>query len=160
MKNKKILTGALLIASLTLFKPLVFSQDDNYYKKLESMRIAFFTERLSLTSSEAEKFWPLYRDYNNRKEKINEERRSLDRYIMKNGDYLTEKEVNESMGKYLSLQKEEPILSETYNQKFLDVLPAIKVLKIYMVENQFKAYILNQIRANRPTKPGPKDRNF
>jgi hypothetical protein len=160
MRSKIIFSGMILAYNLIFFNHIAYGQAEGPMQKLESMRIAFFTERLALTSSEAEKFWPVYRDYNNRKEKINEERRSLIRYISKNGDYLSEKEINESLGKYLTLQKDETNLSEIFNQKFLEILPAKKVLKIYITENQFKAYILNQIKENRQVAPRQKGRNF
>ena len=145
---------------MIFFRSPAFGQEEPYLEKIESMRIGFFTEKLALTPDEAEKFWPVFRDYTNRKEKINVERRSLFRYIMRNGDYLSEKEVSESLEKFLSLQKEESGLTEVFNQKFLDILPPKKVLKIYMAENQFKVYILNQIKENRPLKPGQGGRGF
>ena len=160
MKNNKIITGIFIFFSMGFFMSPVFGQAEPYMERIESMRIAFFTEKLSLTPQEAEKFWPVFRDYTNRKEKINVDNRNLFRYIMRNGDYLSEKEVNESLEKHLSLQKEETELSEVFNQKFLEILPAKKVLKIYLAENQFKAYILNQIKDNRPLKPGPGGRGF
>jgi hypothetical protein len=79
---------------------------------------------------------------------------------MRNGDYLTEKEVTESLEKYLSLQKQETELTVVFNQKFLEIIPPKKVLKVYLTENLFKAYILNQIKDNRPLKPGQGGRGF
>jgi len=43
---------------------------------------------------------------------------------MKNGDFLSEQEVKESLNKFTALQKEEYSLFELYHQKFLDILPA------------------------------------
>ena len=154
MKNKKILTGILLLGVMIFFKSQAFSQAEPYLERIESMRIAFFTEKLALTPAEAEKFWPVFNDYTNRKEKINIERRNLYRYIMRNDNFLTDKEISESLEKNLSLQKEETELIVVFNQKFLDILPPKKVLKIYLAENQFKAHILNQIKENRPMRQG------
>ena len=158
MKNK-VSIRLIVFSALILFTQFAFSQAERPLEKLESMRIAFFTERLALSQVEAEKFWPVYRDFNNRKEKINEERRSLFRYVIKNMDYLTENEINEALEKHLNLQKEESNLSENFNKKFLEILPPNKVLKIYITENQFKAYILTQIRDNRQ-EGMRKGRNF
>ena len=154
MKNIKVLTGFFILAGMFLFRSPAFGQAEPYLERIESMRIAFFTEKLSLSPAEAEKFWPVFNDYTNRKEKINIDRRNLYRNIMRNENYLTEKEVTESLDKYLSLQKEETELTVVFNQKFLDILPPKKVLKIYLAENQFKAHILNQIKENRPMRQG------
>ena len=158
MKNQ-VTVRLIVFYALIFFTQFTFGQAERPLEKLESMRIAFFTERLALSPTEAEKFWPVYRDFNNRKEKINEEKRSLFRYVIKNMDYLTEKEINEALDKHLTLQKEETNLSENFNKKFLEILPPNKVLKIYITENQFKAYILTQIRDNRQDAVR-KGRNF
>ena len=34
-------------------------------KKLQALKIAFITQKLQLTSAEAEKFWPVYNQYDN-----------------------------------------------------------------------------------------------
>ena len=139
------------IFMITIFSgSLLTGQPGNYLEKIESLRITFFTERLDLTSDEASRFWPVYKDFNNRREKINEDRRILFRYVMKNTDFLTDKEINESLEKYITLQKEEAELTEVFNRKFLEILPAKKVLAVYIAENQFKAYILNQLRESLP----------
>jgi len=135
-------------------------QVQNYLEKLESLRIAFFTERLDLTPDEAEKFWPVYKDYNNRREKINEDRRMIYRNAIRNDHSLTEDEIRESLEKFINLQKEETALSEMFNQKFLEILPPRKVLRIYITENQFKAFILNEIKENRHESPVQRRRTF
>jgi len=137
------------------------SQDNEKpFEKLEQMKIEFFNQRLQLDSDESERFWPLYRDYNNRQEKINEDRRSLYRYVNKNSEYLLDNEVKELLQKLLDLEKKQSELIELYNGKFLDILPPKKVMRVYITENQFKAHILNQIRTNRPGPGQGRGRNF
>ena len=41
-------------------------------KKLKAQRVAFITERIDLTPEEAEKFWPMYNQFENDKKKIQE----------------------------------------------------------------------------------------
>jgi len=154
MKYNKVLTRLILIAAFFFICSVSSGQDEPNIERMESMRIAFFTEKLALTKTEAEKFWPVFNDYTNRKEKINADRRNLFRYIQRNGDYLSDKEVSESLEKYINLDKEDKELSEVFNQKFLEILPARKVLKIYLADHQFKVFILNRIRENRPIGPG------
>jgi len=154
MSYNIVLRGIILISGLLISGIVLCGQEIPRLERMESMRIAFFTEKLDLTKAEAEKFWPIFNDYSSRKEKISEDRRILFRYIQRNGDYLSEKEINESMEKFLNLQKDETELEEVFNKKFLEILPAKKVLKIYLADHQFKIFILNQIRKNMPIRPG------
>jgi hypothetical protein len=151
MKYKIVLIGIFT----QFLGSIVIAQPENYMEKIEAIRKDFFTDKLELTSDEAAKFWPIYKDFNNRREKINEDRRILFRYINRNSDFLTDKEIDESLEKYINFQKEETLLTEQFNKKFLEILPPKKVLRIYITENQFKAYILNQIRENRPANGLP-----
>ena len=128
---------------------------ENRLERFQAQKIAFFTDRLQLTPAEAEKFWPVYNDYNSRKDRLDEETRSLMRYVMRNADNMSAKEINDSMGKYLQLQEQGHQLFLEYHKKYLEILPPEKVLKIYITETQFKTVLLNQIRENRPLRaPG------
>jgi hypothetical protein len=129
----------------------VFAQHGNSrYERVQAQKIAFFTERLQLTSSEAEKFWPVYNDYQNRKNKIANERRTLTQYFVENSENMSDKEISESLDKFIQLQKKETELLETYNEKFKQILPDEKVMKIYITEFQFKNWLLKQLRSNHP----------
>ena len=46
-------------------------------EKLNTYKIGFFTKKLNLTSSEAEKFWPVYNEYQKQKNQIQLEKIKL-----------------------------------------------------------------------------------
>jgi len=51
---------------LLIMMPMaVFAQDRQQDRKdkIETMHIAYLSEKLNLTSGEAEKFWPVYNEY-------------------------------------------------------------------------------------------------
>ena len=39
--------------------------DDTRAEKIQSLKIAFITQKLQLTPDEAQKFWPVYNQYDN-----------------------------------------------------------------------------------------------
>jgi len=141
------LSPALLILTLFLgFADKAFAQKSD---KLEAEKVAFFTRELSLTKTEAERFWPIYNDFSNRKDRINRDRKVLYEYIATNKDNMSDAEVQDALTKFILYQNQETILIESYHKKFLEILPPKKVMLIYVTENQFKVYILRQIRDNR-----------
>ena len=123
--------------------------------RIQAQMVAYLTSELSLTPQEAEKFWPVYNDYTNRKNKLDEESKTIMKYITRNSDNLSDKEINESMEKFLQLQEQIHKLFLDYHQQYLQILPPKKVMKIYITENQFKAVLLNQIRENRQPVRAP-----
>jgi hypothetical protein len=117
--------------------------------RLQQEKMSFFNEKLQLTKAESEKFWPVYNDYQNRRDKITRDRNNLLIYFDSNKDNLSENETHELINKYIAFQKDETMLLETYTKRFMEFLPAQKVMRIFLVELEFKKWLLDQLRENR-----------
>ena len=115
-------------------------------ERFNAQRIAFFTERLQLTPEEAEKFWPLYNEYQDEKSKIIEKRRELTRNLLDNQGTLSDDKVEELGDEYVATVLEEAELLMTYHARFKEVLPPRKVPRVYHTETQFKNFLLRQIQ--------------
>jgi len=121
-------------------------------EKIQARKIAFFTEKLQLTPAEAEKFWPVYNEYSQKKNRINLERNKLTKYYLENEKNLSEKKTAGILDQFIGFQKQETVLLETYTEKFREFLPESKVLNIYITEIQFKRWLLAQTIQPRPNK--------
>ena len=149
VRQQKILSGILSLIIFLGFSGNISAQNNPKKDNLETEKVAFFTRELKLTKAEAERFWPVYNDFSNRKDKINRDRKVLYEYIANNIENMTELEVQDALTKFITYQSQETTLIDNYNKKFLDILPPKKVLMIYVAENQFKVYLLKQIRDTR-----------
>lgn len=96
-------------------------------EKIQSLKIAFITERLQLTSSEAQKFWPIYNDY--------------------------EKEISKQWQAYENggipvLDNEEKLLKVKlkYRSSFEKVLGKDKVNKFYLAEQDFRGVLIHSLQ--------------
>jgi len=125
-------------------------------ERLNAHKIAFFTQKLQLTTDEAEKFWPVYNAYqkektNNQKSKIN-----LESKFRLEHDSLSEKEMEDMSDEYINYIKKDADLSEDYHQKFKKVLPINKVMSLYQAENLYKAMLLRQLRNQQQKNNKPR----
>ena len=127
----------------------VSSQNYEKIQELQAQKVGFFTKKLQLTTKEAQEFWPVYNDYQAQKNKIIQDRRSATRYYINNHNNLSGKKVEEVTEKFISLIKEESDLLLAYHAKFNKVLPINKVMNIYIAEEQFKTFLLRQLRNRR-----------
>jgi hypothetical protein len=118
-------------------------------ERIKAQKVAFITRSVNLTSKEAQVFWPVYNEYDQKRNSILSERRNAFTYFNQNEAKLSEKETDEIISTFVRLQKEESSLFEEYNAKFLKILAAKKVMKLYVAEVEFKNYLLKQIRENR-----------
>jgi hypothetical protein len=142
----------LLLTAMNLgAQPKQVEKQDN----LQQQKVSFFTENLKLTPTESAQFWPVYNDFQNRRDKITRDRNTLLKYFESNKTNLTEAEATDLIGKYLAFQQEETRLLESYTKKFQEFLPAKKVMRIYIVELEFKKWLLENLRQNK-TQASPR----
>ncbi len=117
---------------------------------IESMKIAFLTTKLDLTPEEAQKFWPVYNQYNDKLQELRKKRRQDEREAKKNFDELSDKEVEQAIDNDLAFRQKELDLQKEYNTKFKSVLPIKKVSKLYATEEQFKRVLLDKLKDKQP----------
>ena len=137
---KRILS--ILIFSFLLFSgQLLFAQSEK--DKVEALRIAFISKRVELTAAEAEKFWPVYNEYNDKLKAI---KKNLRQSYRKKAETLNEKEAEELY--YLDLQSKqaETDVHKVYSEKIKTIIGVKKVVRLRVAEEEFKREIINSIR--------------
>jgi hypothetical protein len=149
MKRRVEFLTILLIIS---FSQVLGQNPDR--EKLNAYKIAFFTKRMNLTSQEAEKFWPVYNELQDKKFRIQEERHLLNRSFNQNKDVMTDKELTEAGDRYIALEVQEATLGQEYHNRFKEILPPIKIIRMYQSENQYKLQLLNELQDRKPPVRG------
>jgi Spy/CpxP family protein refolding chaperone len=150
MKTNKRLFATLLFA-LCIFSGAAFSQESNNdgpdrKENIESMKIAFITKKLDLTPQEAQQFWPVYNQYNDKAKELRKKRRQEGREARLNFDELSDKEVEQVISNDMAYRQKELDLQKEYHEKFKSVLPIKKVAKLYAAEEQFKIVLINKLK--------------
>lgn len=144
----------LLAGSLTL------SAQDNrpMRENVESMKIGFITERLSLSPEEAQKFWPVYNQFNEELDKARMNRRNSMKDAKENMDEMTDAEAEKIVDNELAMRQEELDIQKKYHPKFKQVLSAKKVAKLYRSEEDFKRKLLEMLKNRQENKRQGPDR--
>jgi Skp family chaperone for outer membrane proteins len=154
MKTKLL----FLIAGLSLMLlPLQTSAQERSADRIKAIKVAYITERLSLTPEEAEVFWPVYNEFENRKMEINHSKREIGEKFSKNQESLSDAEINKMLDEGNKLNKEEADLIIQFDKKFREILPPAKVMKLYIAEVQFRNYLINKFREQHPRHDNNKD---
>jgi hypothetical protein len=136
----------LPIAFLAISSPLSAQETEEKNDKIQALKVAFLTERIDLTSKEAQVFWPIYNEYQDKKDKISAQRRTTREYYKQNALTISDKEATDILNKFVSIEQQDINLFVEYNEKFKQVLPAKKVMQLYIAENQFKAWLISKLR--------------
>jgi hypothetical protein len=117
----------ILIIILGSFS-FVSAQNGQRAEKVQELKIAFITQKLQLTSAEAEKFWPVYNSYENEIKQL--------RATNKNGDVLDNEQ------KLLDIRKK-------YKPSFEKVLGAQRANDLYNVERDFRNVLIRRLKDQR-----------
>ncbi len=147
--------NVLIIISMLFASGIAFSQgsiDDmpplkkKIVAKIEAQKIAFITRILELTPEEAQKFWPLYNEYQAKEKELRPD------FKKKRPKNITEKEANELIDSFFENEQKRLNLTKNYYNKFKMVLPATKVVKLHFAERRFKEELLKRIKERRDKK--------
>ena len=145
----------LAIALIFLTSFSAFGQNEKSVREqIQTEKIAFFTEKIGLTLEEAEKFWPIYNAYWNKKNELIRKRKERMSYYLKHSESMSDQELRQLADEYVNYRLQKAQLLNEYHQKFKKILPIEKVMRIYMADYDFKSYLLKKLK-----NTGEKERN-
>ena len=136
-----------IVLVLFIFSFGAFAQNREAMKKIESARIALITERLGLSPEQAEKFWPVYRQYNLERREIRQEfREARNGLDIKN---LTEEESQMLVQKSLEMKQKELNLEKEYSGRLAKVISTQQLFRLKNAEKDFQQMLLKRIQDQR-----------
>lgn len=120
------------------------AQDPKVRDKIQAARVAYITDQLALTPEEAEKFWPIYREFSEKRKEIRQQMRDSKRNPDPNK--TTEQIEKELVDKQFDVKQEELNLEKDYSGRLLKVISAQKLRTLPDAERRFRQMILEQIQ--------------
>lgn len=153
---KRVIIFLLIILTFPVIRS---SAQNSNLEKLNDYKIAFFTKKLNLTSSEAEKFWPVYNEYQSQRNSLQLDKIKLNRNFNLNERTLSDQQLEEMGDKYVDYLVQESNLAVDFHKKLKEILPPVKVLRYYQAENQYKIQLLNELQNAKQQRLRP-GRNY
>ncbi len=129
---------------------------DGKHQKIKALKIAYITEKLALTPSEAEKFWPIYNKYDYKFHDLRmKERNEIFQKLRGGVDKLSDAEANALIDTSLSIESEELALRKQMISELRGVISPKKIIILKKTEDDFKRELLDRYRNSKGEK-GPK----
>lgn len=145
MNNLKIVMVVVALFTSTVFN----AQRGQDHEKIKSLKVAFITEKLDLSTKEAQAFWPIYNDYQEEREALRQKERTQIKGKIKEANELTEKEAKDLLEKYLRFEEEEEELDKAFLKEVSKVISSKKTLLLLRSEEEFKRQLIKQYRQKR-----------
>lgn len=122
-------------------------QDPQVQEKIKNLRIAYISDKLGLTPDQAEKFWPVYREFSDQRRGIRQEMIEARKQIKTDNPDPAKQEELVKLG--LTLKQRELDLEKTYSERLLRVISAQQILNLRKAEGDFQRIILEQVQQRR-----------
>lgn len=116
-------------------------QMDLLREKARADKKLVVAEALALTESEAKAFWPVYNAYQSDMVGHYDKMLQLIDRFAKAYDSMTDDTAMKLLNDYLALEASHVALLKSYVPRFQKVLPALKVARLYQVENKMRALV-------------------
>jgi hypothetical protein len=133
------------------------SQDTNIRAYVELLRAdvktkktAILTELMQLSDEQAEKFWPIYRDYDYELQTLNDRKLAGIQEYAKNYQSMTDQKADELANLALDLEYQRNYIKGYYYEKIRDQLGGIIAARFLQIENQMLMVLDLQISSSLP----------
>lgn len=136
----KLLTVIMLVSASSLLAqpgPGRNPRDPQARERIRAAHAAYLTQRLELTPSEAEKFWPVYREYNEKRRALREQVRTA------RSEGADDKKL---LDLDLKTKEQELALEKEYTARFEKIISAEKLLKLRQAEADFRELLFRQVQ--------------
>lgn len=144
MKKIILLNVVILFLGMAAYAQKPTTEYDK--EKLEAARVAFITNRLDLKPEQAEKFWPLFNQYNEERRKMMGKVSTLNRESMQE---LTETRAKEIIQKRFSIQQQLLAREKLFMDEITKVISPQQAIKLGGVNREFTRQVYQRHRGGR-----------
>lgn len=146
---KKVIS---ILCALALFAGFAFAQNpqrgqgnrhgrggEGWRERVRAEKVAFLTEQIDLTESEAQVFWPIYNQLQNeQRESFEAVRKAYEAMEKGVNEGKTGKEMEKLVEAYVDAKDKNEGIETKYLNKLMKALPAEKVARYYVAEEKFR----------------------
>ena len=125
--------------------------------KIEALKVGFITQELNLTASEAEKFWPLYNEMEDKMKEARQTCRKINHEMRDSEDKISNEDAKKKLNTLFENDQKELDLKKEYSEKYIKIIGEKRTLKLLSLEHEFRRVLLERLK-DRKDGPPPHDR--
>lgn len=116
-------------------------------QRLENARIAYITDKLALTPEQAQRFWPLFNEFTEKRREL----RRQTRFNLRNQDFSTmsDKDIRTALDDQFKLRQGEINLEKEYIDRFAKVISLRQVAQLLQAERDFTKELIQRLDDRR-----------
>ena len=123
------------------------------WERIKALKVSFITERIDLTEKEAQQFWPVYNEYENKINKIRyREIKSIRREIRDNIETLTDERAKALLNALNDAENKLHALEAEFPKKLSGIISSKKIILLKIAEDDFKRKMLEEFKRRKKEK--------
>ena len=119
-------------------------RDPKAKEKIEAARIGMITNKLGLTPEQAEKFWPVYREFTEHRMELRKQYREAERHQDVTKPKPDRDQDLIKLG--MQLKQQNLDLEKNYSDRLLKVISARQLLTLPKAEEEFRRMLLQRLQ--------------
>ena len=121
--------------------PTFAQEKQDRHQQIEALKASYITKRLDLTPEEAQKFWPVYNEYQGYITNIYRKKRE--------NQQVNKDNAQEALKNDLDYDTQILNVKKKYQKEFSKVLPSEKVLALIQAEREFREELIKELKERR-----------
>lgn len=143
--KRSIIIIACIVCSLTMNA----QTKESWRQRVQAEKIAYLTTAVDFTPEEAQLFWPVYNQYWKEYSAAHKQTMKAFGQLQNTSEKRTEKEYETLTEAYLKALEAEQSVIILYYPKFKKVLPAEKVARFFVADENFRKQTLRNLCSPR-----------
>ena len=141
---------SLSLSPLVLFAQTQADEEELVKSTLQTGKKEIIVDNMGFTEDESKAFWPVYDEFQQAKQKLNERTIKVIKDYLDSYETITNEKAEALLKEYMAIEKERADLKSAFLPKFTKVLPAKKVARYYQIENKLEAIVKYELAKDVP----------
>lgn len=137
---KKSLLIFLLLISLNVIA-------QNNRERIKALKVSFITERLDFSEKEAQQFWPVYNNYEQKMSQIrHHEIKEIRKAIKENIETMSDDQARELIDRLKKAENDSHELRMAFSDKLSNIISPKKIIQLKLAEDDFKRKMFEEYK--------------
>lgn len=120
---------------------------DQHRERIKALKTAYITQELNLSKDVAQKFWPIYNQYEAKKHELH--RREHVDIDISSPECIDEAKANKMLQEYLDVEQEEYVIKKQLFNDLKEIISAQDIIKLHKLEDEFHKKLIREYRAKK-----------
>ena len=121
-------------------------------ERIKAMKVAYITQELNMDAKLAEKFWPIYNQYECSKTDLHKK----EHFQSENIENITEAEAEKILTEFVNIEKEEYSVKKELYANLKEIMSAKEIVKLHQLESNFNKKLIKEYHARKAAERNKK----